>query len=76
MMSRAAICFALIGLSASLDCATAQDRSMPVPKAQSGSPSLDPAEVQYQAARKRAEAREREWDRKMQSLTKSVCTGC
>jgi hypothetical protein len=33
-------------------------------------------EARYGAARKAAEQREREWDRKMKQLTKDVCTGC
>jgi hypothetical protein len=33
-------------------------------------------EARYGAARKAAEQREREWDRKMKQLAKDVCTGC
>ena len=56
--------------------AVAQGAPLVKPRISAQESQKEAAETEYKAAKERADARERDWDRKMRERMKSICSGC
>jgi hypothetical protein len=74
---RIMIATAVLALFMAPHSASAQDRAARDPEVSTSKAyTADESATMARAARAKAEAQERVWDRKMKIVTRGICTGC